>query len=99
MTPWRAFLAATLAAPWLAVAGSQMPARPYDGPAIPVAALRVPHAQTVYRWDEPLAKAAAVPDASLVVCPGGGHFAGFMLASEVLDWIDSEWTQALPAAR
>lgn len=42
-------------------------------------------------------QAAAVPGATLVVCPGGGHFAGFMLAADVLDWIDSEWRLALPA--
>lgn len=36
--------------------------------------------------------AALVPGADLVVCPGGGHFAGYILGREVLDWIDDVWT-------
>jgi pimeloyl-ACP methyl ester carboxylesterase len=32
-------------------------------------------------------QAALVPGAELVVCPGGGHFAGYILAREVFDWI------------
>jgi len=44
-----------------------------------------------------------VPGADLVLCPGGGHFAGFILAAQVLDWIDSVWDgrahdDALPAS-
>jgi pimeloyl-ACP methyl ester carboxylesterase len=36
-------------------------------------------------------QAAMVPGADLVLCPGGGHFAGFILAPDVLDWIDGVW--------
>jgi len=36
-------------------------------------------------------QAAMVPGADLVLCPGGGHFAGFILAPNVLDWIDGVW--------
>jgi pimeloyl-ACP methyl ester carboxylesterase len=36
-------------------------------------------------------QAALVPGADLVLCPGGGHFAGFVLAPDVLDWIDTVW--------
>lgn len=36
--------------------------------------------------------AALVPGADLVVCPGGGHFAGYILGRDVLDWIDDVWT-------
>lgn len=32
-----------------------------------------------------------VPDAELVICPGGGHFAGFLLAPDVLAWISDRW--------
>ncbi|MGH2727292.1 MAG: alpha/beta fold hydrolase, partial [Actinomycetota bacterium] len=35
---------------------------------------------------------ALVPGAELVVCPGGGHFAGYILGREVLDWISDVWT-------
>jgi hypothetical protein len=34
---------------------------------------------------------ALVPGAELVVCPGGGHFAGYILGREVLDWIGEVW--------
>lgn len=37
-------------------------------------------------------QAKLVPGADLVLCPGGGHFAGFILAPDVLDWIDEVWT-------
>ena len=37
-------------------------------------------------------QAALVPGAELVVCPGGGHFAGYILGRDVLDWISSVWT-------
>ncbi len=37
-------------------------------------------------------QAARVPGADLVMCPGGGHFAGFILAPKVLGWIDEVWT-------
>jgi len=36
-------------------------------------------------------QAALVRGAELVVCPGGGHFAGYILGREVLDWISSVW--------
>lgn len=36
-------------------------------------------------------QAAMVPGAELQICPGGGHFAGFMLAGQVLDWLDERW--------
>jgi len=36
-------------------------------------------------------QAALVPGADLVVCPGGGHFAGYILGRDVLDWISSVW--------
>lgn len=36
-------------------------------------------------------QAAMVPNADLVLCPGGGHFAGFILGQQVFDWIDGEW--------
>lgn len=36
-------------------------------------------------------QSALVPDAELVVCPGGGHFAGFLLAPDVLTWIAERW--------
>ena len=35
--------------------------------------------------------AALVPAAELVVCPGGGHFAGYILGRDVLDWITAVW--------
>jgi pimeloyl-ACP methyl ester carboxylesterase len=35
--------------------------------------------------------ATLVPGADLVVCPGGGHFAGYVLGREVLEWITSVW--------
>jgi len=35
--------------------------------------------------------AALVPGAELVVCPGGGHFAGYILGRDVLDWVSSVW--------
>jgi pimeloyl-ACP methyl ester carboxylesterase len=35
--------------------------------------------------------AAMVPGAELVVCPGGGHFAGYVRGREVLDWISRVW--------
>lgn len=34
---------------------------------------------------------ALVPGAELTVCPGGGHFAGYILGREVLDWICDVW--------
>jgi pimeloyl-ACP methyl ester carboxylesterase len=36
-------------------------------------------------------QAGLVPGAELVVCPGGGHFAGFLLAADVLGWIADTW--------
>jgi len=36
-------------------------------------------------------QAAMVPGADLVVCPGGGHFAGFILGQQVFDWIGEQW--------
>lgn len=36
-------------------------------------------------------QAAMVPGAEMVLCPGGGHFAGFILATQVLDWITEVW--------
>lgn len=36
-------------------------------------------------------QSALVPGAELVVCPGGGHFAGYILGRDVLDWISSVW--------
>lgn len=41
-------------------------------------------------------QAAMVPGASLVLCPGGGHFAGFILGQQVFDWILEEWPVAKP---
>jgi pimeloyl-ACP methyl ester carboxylesterase len=35
--------------------------------------------------------AALIPDAELVVTPGGGHFAGYVVAKDVLDWIVEKW--------
>ena len=40
-------------------------------------------------------QAAMVPGAHLVLCPGGGHFAGFILAPDVLDWISEAWPDRL----
>jgi pimeloyl-ACP methyl ester carboxylesterase len=40
-------------------------------------------------------QAAAVAGADLVVCPGAGHFGGFVLIPEVLDWIDGRWPDRL----
>jgi pimeloyl-ACP methyl ester carboxylesterase len=37
-------------------------------------------------------QAAMVPGADLVVCPGAGHFGGFVQTPAVLDWIDEVWT-------
>lgn len=34
---------------------------------------------------------ALVPGSEFVLCPGGGHFAGFVLAPEVLGWMDEVW--------
>jgi pimeloyl-ACP methyl ester carboxylesterase len=36
-------------------------------------------------------QAAMVPGADLVVCPGAGHFGGFVQTGAVLDWIDEQW--------
>lgn len=36
-------------------------------------------------------QAAMVPGAELVVCPGGGHFAGFVLGPEVIDFVLAHW--------
>lgn len=36
--------------------------------------------------------AALVPGSDLVVCPGGGHFAGYILGRDVLDWISVVWS-------
>lgn len=36
-------------------------------------------------------QAEHVPQADLVVTEGGGHFAGFILAPDVLDWISTVW--------
>jgi pimeloyl-ACP methyl ester carboxylesterase len=38
-----------------------------------------------------------IPDAELVVCPGGGHFAGFLLAPDVLSWIGDTWPDRIHA--
>ena len=38
-------------------------------------------------------QAALVPGADLVVCPGGGHFAGYILGRDVLDWISTVWKE------
>lgn len=63
MTCARAFLAVLLAIPLLAAGGAQMPGRAYVGPAAPAtSALRVPHADTLYRWDGPPEKASAAQD-------------------------------------
>jgi pimeloyl-ACP methyl ester carboxylesterase len=35
--------------------------------------------------------AALVPGADLVIAPGGGHFAGYVVAEDVLDWIVEQW--------
>ena len=35
---------------------------------------------------------ALVPGAELSVVPGGGHFAGYILGREVLDWITDVWS-------
>jgi pimeloyl-ACP methyl ester carboxylesterase len=35
--------------------------------------------------------AALIPDAELVVTPGGGHFAGYVVAEDVFDWIVEKW--------
>ena len=32
-----------------------------------------------------------VPGSELVVTPGGGHFAGYIVAEDVLEWIVSVW--------
>ena len=37
-------------------------------------------------------QAALVHGAELVVCPGGGHFAGYILGRDVLDWIGQVWS-------
>ena len=42
--------------------------------------------------------AALVPGAELAVCPGGGHFAGYILGRDVLDWISQVWIER-PHAR
>lgn len=34
---------------------------------------------------------ALVPGAELAICPGGGHFAGYILGRDVLDWIGEVW--------
>jgi pimeloyl-ACP methyl ester carboxylesterase len=36
-------------------------------------------------------QAAMVPGADLIVCPGAGHFGGFVQTAAVLDWIDDVW--------
>ena len=38
-------------------------------------------------------QAGLVPGAELVICPGGGHFAGFLLAPDVLRWIADTWPE------
>ncbi len=35
--------------------------------------------------------AGLIPDAELQVTPGGGHFAGYIVAADVLDWIVEKW--------
>jgi len=42
-------------------------------------------------------QAGLVPGAELVVCPGGGHFAGFLLAPDVLGWIADTWLERAAA--
>ncbi len=45
-------------------------------------------------------QAALVPHADLVICPGGGHFAGFILGEQVMDWILEQWPEdRVPAKR
>jgi pimeloyl-ACP methyl ester carboxylesterase len=44
-------------------------------------------------------QAALVPGAELVVCPGGGHFAGYILGRDVLDWISTVWADRPHARR
>lgn len=36
-------------------------------------------------------QAGLVPDGTLVICPEGGHFAGFELIEQVLDELDARW--------
>ncbi len=43
-------------------------------------------------------QAAAVPGAEFELCPGGGHFAGFVLTRKVLGWIDGYWPEPVDDA-
>ena len=62
LVPWL-FLAAVVAVPLRAAAEPQMSGRSYGGPSAPVhSALRVPQARTLFRWDSPPEKSAAVQD-------------------------------------
>jgi pimeloyl-ACP methyl ester carboxylesterase len=40
-----------------------------------------------------------VPNSEFQLCPGGGHFAGFILANEVFGFIDEHWPDRPKAAR
>ncbi len=57
-----------------------VPVRFYSGDADGI----VPHSHGRFQ-------AERVPGADLVVTEGGGHFAGFVLAPDVLDWVSSVW--------
>ncbi|MFN2590267.1 MAG: alpha/beta fold hydrolase [Actinomycetota bacterium] len=39
--------------------------------------------------------ASLIPGAELVITPGGGHFAGYIVAMDVLDWIVEKWPPSL----
>ena len=58
----------------------EVPVRFYSGDADGV----VPHSHGRFQAEH-------VPTADLVVSEGGGHFAGFILAPDVLDWISTVW--------
>jgi pimeloyl-ACP methyl ester carboxylesterase len=38
-------------------------------------------------------QASLVPGAALVITHGGGHFAGFLIAGDVFDWIGAVWPE------
>jgi pimeloyl-ACP methyl ester carboxylesterase len=42
-------------------------------------------------------QASLVPGADLVICPGGGHFVGFLLTPDVFTWIDEQWPDRVHA--